>query len=143
LMDAQNSALSKSLANVNTITGNLAKNNDKVTKTLENVEVATAKFASLKLDETMAVLQTTLTELKSIMAKANSKEGSLGLLLNDPKLYKNLESTTYKLNILLDDLRTHPKRYVNVSVFGKKDKNTPLGAPLVDDTLPVPLQKKQ
>jgi phospholipid/cholesterol/gamma-HCH transport system substrate-binding protein len=143
LMDAQNSALSKSLANVNNITGNLAKNNDKVTKTLENVEMATSKFAALKLDETMAGLQTTLTELKGIMGKANSKEGSLGLLLNDPKLYKNLESTTYKLNILLDDLRTHPKRYVNVSVFGKKDKSTPLGAPLVDDTLQVPLQKKQ
>jgi phospholipid/cholesterol/gamma-HCH transport system substrate-binding protein len=43
---------------------------------------------------------------------------------------------------LLDDLRTHPKRYVNVSVFGKKDKNTPLAAPLVDDTLNQPLQKK-
>lgn len=143
ILDAQNSTLAKSLANVNSITGNLAKNNDKVTKTLENLETTTNKFAALKLDETMTGLQTTLGELKGIMAKANSKDGSLGLLLNDPKLYKNLESTTYKLNILLDDLRTHPKRYINVSVFGKKDKNTPLGAPLVDDTLNLPLQKKQ
>jgi phospholipid/cholesterol/gamma-HCH transport system substrate-binding protein len=142
IMDAQNSALAKSLANVNSVTGNLAKSNDKITKTLENAETATSKFAALKLDETVAGIQTTLGELKGIMAKANSKEGSLGLLLNDPKLYRNLESTTYKLNILLDDLRTHPKRYVNVSVFGKKDKNTPLAAPLVDDTLNQPLQKK-
>jgi phospholipid/cholesterol/gamma-HCH transport system substrate-binding protein len=143
LLDAQSGTLAKSLNNVNSFTGNLAKNNDKVTKTLENLETASGKFASMKLDETMTGLQTTLTELKGIMAKANSKEGSIGLLLNDPKLYRNLESTTYKLNILLDDLRTHPKRYVNVSVFGKKDKNTPLAAPLVDDTLNTPLPKKQ
>ena len=68
------------------------------------------------------------------MAKANSKDGTLGLLLNDPKLYRNLESTTYKLNILLDDFRTHPKRYVNVSVFGRKDKTQPLTAPRTDDS---------
>jgi phospholipid/cholesterol/gamma-HCH transport system substrate-binding protein len=143
ILDSQNSTLAKSLANVNSITGNLAKNNDKVTKTLENLETTTNKFAALKLDETMTGLQTTLGEIKGIMAKANSKDGSLGLLLNDPKLYKNLESTTYKLNILLDDLRTHPKRYINVSVFGKKDKNSPLASPLVDDTLNLPLPKKQ
>jgi phospholipid/cholesterol/gamma-HCH transport system substrate-binding protein len=142
LLDAQSSTLAKSLNNVNSITGNLAKSNDKVTKTLDNLEVATSKFANLKLGETMNSLQNSLTELKGIMAKANSKDGSLGLLLNDPKLYRNLESTTYKLNILLDDLRTHPKRYVNVSVFGKKDKNTPLAAPLLDDTLKAPAPKK-
>jgi len=72
----------------------------------------------------------------------SSKDGSLGLLLNDPKLYRNLESTTYKLNILLDDFRTHPKRYVNVSVFGKKDKNQPLTAPLKDDSSSQSLPKK-
>jgi len=52
-------------------------------------------------------------------------------------LYDNLQSTANKLNILLDDVRTHPKRYVNISVFGKKDKGGYLTAPLIDDTLKV------
>jgi phospholipid/cholesterol/gamma-HCH transport system substrate-binding protein len=56
-------------------------------------------------------------------------------LLNDKALYNNLEATSNKLNILLDDIRVHPKRYVNVSVFGKKDKGNYLAAPLVDDTI--------
>lgn len=143
LLDAQTGTLAKSLNNVNAITGNLAKSNDKITQTLDNLEKATNKFANVKLDETLASLQATMNELKGVVAKANSKDGSIGLLLNDPKLYRNLESTTYKLNILLDDFRTHPKRYVNVSVFGgKKDKGQPLTAPLQDDSTSNPLPKK-
>jgi phospholipid/cholesterol/gamma-HCH transport system substrate-binding protein len=134
LLDAQGGALAQSLSNVNSVTGNLAKNNEKITHTLDNVQAATGKLANAKIDETLASLNGTLNELKLVMAKANGREGSLGLLLNDPKLYRNLESTSYKLNILLDDFRTHPKRYVNVSVFGKKDKNLPLTAPLQDDS---------
>ncbi len=143
LMDSKNGALAQSLNNVSSITGNLAKNNDKITQSLDHVEKATGKLADLKLDETVKTLQSTMNELKAAIAKANSKDGSLGLLLNDPKLYRNLESTTYKLNILLDDFRTHPKRYVNVSVFGKKDKNDPLTSPLKDDSTSQPLQKKK
>jgi phospholipid/cholesterol/gamma-HCH transport system substrate-binding protein len=141
-LNAQSGALAQSLNNVNKFTGNLAKNNDTVTRILSNVEKATNKLANAKIDETLASLQGTMNELKGVVSKANSKDGSLGMLLNDPKLYKNLESTTYKLNILLDDFRTHPKRYVNVSVFGKKDKGQPLTAPLQDDSSSQPLQKK-
>jgi phospholipid/cholesterol/gamma-HCH transport system substrate-binding protein len=142
LVDSKNGALAQSLNNVNQITGNLAKNNDKITQSLDHVEKATGKLASLKLEETVNSLQSAMNELKTAIAKANSKDGSLGLLLNDPKLYRNLESTTYKLNILLDDFRTHPKRYVNVSVFAKKDKNQPLTAPLKDDSSSQSLPKK-
>lgn len=143
LLDAQTGSLAKALGNVNSFTANLAKNNSTIDTTLNNLSKATGKFANMKLDETLGSLQGAVTELKGLMAKANSKDGSIGLLLNDPKLYRNLESTTYKLNILLDDFRTHPKRYVNVSVFGKKDKSDPLTAPLQDDSASHPLPKKQ
>jgi phospholipid/cholesterol/gamma-HCH transport system substrate-binding protein len=56
----------------------------------------------------------------------------MGLLLNDTKLYNNLNATSNKINLLLDDVRLHPKRYVNISVFGKKDKTGPLMVPLPD-----------
>jgi phospholipid/cholesterol/gamma-HCH transport system substrate-binding protein len=59
------------------------------------------------------------------------------MLLNDKRLYQNLEGTTRSLQILLDDLRLHPKRYVNVSVFGRKDKSGPLMAPLDSASKPV------
>ncbi len=143
MLNSQTGNLAKTLGNVNAFTANLAKNNNKIDTTLNNLAQASGKFANIKIDETLSSLQGAVNELKAVVAKANSKDGSIGLLLNDPKLYRNLESTTYKLNILLDDFRTHPKRYVNVSVFGgKKDKTGSLTAPLVDDSASNPTPKK-
>ncbi len=135
MITAQNSSLNRSLDNVNTITSNLAANNDKITGTLTNVEKATGKLANVELEETVAELQKTVNGLNAVIAKANATDGSLGLLLNDKKLYNNLENTTRSMNILLDDIRMHPKRYINVSVFGRKDKSTPLTAPLEVDSV--------
>ncbi|MBC7902875.1 MAG: MCE family protein [Gemmatimonadaceae bacterium] len=142
LLDTQTGALAMTLGNVNSFTGNLAKNNEKINTTLANLETTTGKFANLKVEEAVTSLNESMSELKVLIAKANSNNGSIGLLLNDPKLYRNLESTTYKLNILLDDLRVNPKRYVNVSVFGRKNSGQPLTSPLKDDTTNLPLQKK-
>ena len=132
MLNTQTGALAQSLNNVNAFTGNLSKNNDQVTKTLDNMQKATGKLADSKIQETVETLQSTMNELKVVVNKLNSGTGSLGLLLNDKKLYQNLESSSRSMNILLDDFRLHPKRYVNVSVFGKKDKTAPLTAPLSD-----------
>ncbi len=130
LLNAQTGALGKTLANVNNITGNLAGQSATINKTLSNLDTATGKFANLKLDETLATLNKTVTELNSAVAKVNSPDGSIGLLLNDKKLYQNLENTSRSLNILLDDLRVNPKRYVSISIFGKKEKGNYLTTPL-------------
>ena len=66
--------------------------------------------------------------------KQMTEEGGFKLM-NDKTLYNNLINTVRSANILLDDLRVHPKRYVNISVFGRKDKSGPLMAPL-NDSLP-------
>ena len=56
----------------------------------------------------------------------------MGMIMNDKKLYENLNGTANSLNILLQDFRIHPKRYVQFSVFGKKDKSDPLMSALPD-----------
>jgi phospholipid/cholesterol/gamma-HCH transport system substrate-binding protein len=132
LLNAQTGELAQSLKHMNEFTGNLAKNNDKVNQTLDNVEKTTSNLAAAKIPETVASLQSTINELKGVVAKLNSDNGSIGLLMNDKGLYQNLEATTRSMNTLLDDVRLHPKRYVNISVFGKKDKSGPLMAPLPD-----------
>lgn len=130
MLNQQTGALAQSLKNVNTFTANLAKNNDHITHTLENVEKTTSNLSAARIPETVESLQGTVNELRGTLAKMNSTNGSLGLLLNDKKLYQNLEGSTRSLNILLDDFRVHPKRYVNISVFGRKDKSGPLMTPL-------------
>jgi phospholipid/cholesterol/gamma-HCH transport system substrate-binding protein len=135
LLDMQNGALSSSLNNVKDFTANLNSNNDKLNNILENARQASAKFADINLKPTLDSLNAAVVNFKQGSDKINSKDGSVGLLLNDKTLYNNLTSTTNKINILIDDIRVHPKRYVNISVFGKKDKGNYVTAPLIDDTL--------
>jgi phospholipid/cholesterol/gamma-HCH transport system substrate-binding protein len=132
LLNEQSGALAQSLKNVNEFTGNLAKNNEHINKTMENVEKTTSNLAAARIPETLANLQSAINELRGAIGKVNSPSGTLGLLLNDKMLYENLANTSRSLTTLLDDIRLHPKRYVNISVFGKKDKNGPLMAPLPD-----------
>jgi phospholipid/cholesterol/gamma-HCH transport system substrate-binding protein len=142
LLNTQTGALAHALNNVDTFTGNLAKNNDQINKTLDNLEKTTSKLSNAKIEEAVTSIQSTMGELKETIGRINNGTGSLGLLINDKKLYQNLESTSRSLNILLDDFRVHPKRYVNISVFGKKDKSGPLSAPLSDSTANPATNKK-
>jgi phospholipid/cholesterol/gamma-HCH transport system substrate-binding protein len=141
LLNTQTGYLATSLKNMSDFTGNLDKNNDHITHTLDNLDKTSASLAAAKLPEAVESVQSTMTELKGVVAKINSTNGSLGLLINDKRLYQNLEGTTRSLNTLLDDLRVHPKRYVNISVFGKKDKTGPLMAPLDSSAVSKPAGK--
>jgi phospholipid/cholesterol/gamma-HCH transport system substrate-binding protein len=138
MLNAQNGALAATLNNMSAVTGNLKNNNDSINRIIGNVETMTRKFSELDLQKTLTKLETSVDNLNTTLKKVNSTDGTLGLLMNDPKLYNNLNATTNSLNILLQDLRLHPKRYVNVSVFGKKDKTGPLMEPLSDSATKAP-----
>lgn len=71
---------------------------------------------------TFKEIEQTLANVKMVTEKLNSKDNTVGLLLNDPQLYNNLNATTANAASLLEDLKEHPKRYVHFSLFGKKDK---------------------
>ena len=70
----------------------------------------------------MQKVDATLNNVKMITDKLNQKDNTVGLLLNDPSLYNNLNATTANAASLLEDLESHPKPYVHFSLFGKKDK---------------------
>lgn len=131
-MLAADGSLGKTMNNVAAITDNFSKNNDKINHTLDNLEKTSGELANAPISETVTTLKQTLATLETTLSKVNSKEGTLGLLLNDPQLYQEIRQTNRSLNTLLDDLRLHPKRYVNISVFGKKDKSGPLMNPVYD-----------
>ena len=135
IMDEQNGPLAKSLNNVSSITENLKNNNDSITATISNAKRATEKFANLEIQPTIDTLNAAISQLKGVVAKMNSKDGTLGALINDKQLYSKLNDAILSAEILMDDLRAHPKRYVNISVFGKKDKSGPLTSPAKKDTV--------
>ncbi|HEY2720508.1 MAG TPA: MlaD family protein [Chitinophagaceae bacterium] len=134
LLDNETGLLAKTLSNLNDVTGNLKTNNDTINSILHNVNSTTQQLASLNLKQTLDSVQETVNQLKGVMYKINHNNGTLGLLMNDSKLYDNLRNTSLGLEILIDDLKAHPKRYVNISIFGKKDKGGYLTSPLPKDT---------
>lgn len=132
LLNTQSGTLAKTLNNLSSVTGNLAANNDKIASVLTNLDKTATNLSQLDLKRTLDSLDATINNLKSLVGKFNTNDGTIGLLLNDPSLYKNLASTANKLNLLIDDIRVNPKRYVNISILGKKNTSSPLSLPLPD-----------
>ena len=133
-------ALKNSLHHIDDITGNLTKTTNELNKLtsslnqqmpsmlknadgmLANANEFTHQLNELDLATTMAKVNNTLQNVEQMTAKLNSKEGTLGLLMRDPELYNNLNSTMIHADSLMIDLKQKPKRYVHFSVFGRKNK---------------------
>lgn len=141
LLNTQTGALAKTMSNLSSFTSNLVSNNDTINHMLSNLEKTSSNFSKLDMEKTLTSLNTTIAELKATIGKLNSSNGTAGLLLNDTRLYNNLAATANKVNVLLDDLRTNPKRYVSISLFGRKNKEGALMVPL-PDTLHAPYLPK-
>jgi len=111
------------IRNTNSITANLAKSNDTVQRILSNANRITAQLANSPIQKTLTDLQKTTAELQSIMDKVNSNKGTMGMLINDKELYNNMNKSMKSINDLTTDLKAHPGRYINISIFGgKKNK---------------------
>ena len=91
-------------------------------RTLHNTTTLTGNLATIDIAGTMAKVDKTLTNVQQVTDRLNSNNGSLGLLMNDPSLYNNMNSTMRSADELLNDMKSHPKRYVHFSIFGRKDK---------------------
>ena len=139
LLNAETGMIAQTVGNLNSVAGNIARNNDHIAQSLRNVEITTGNLANARVQETVAALEGTITELKNTVGRfdknINSNNGTLGRLMNDQKLYEQMNRAALSLEILLDDLRVHPKRYVNISLFGGKNKPDPLTSPVAKDTL--------
>jgi len=102
-------SLKVSAANLNTITSNFGRVSDDI--------------ANGNIKQTLDNANKAMADLQATTARINSNKGSLGLLLNDDQLYRNLQSASTNLDALFIDLKANPKRYVHFSVFGGgKDK---------------------
>ncbi len=137
MLNSQTGVIAGTLNNLNDVSGNLKKNNDTINHILSNVNQTTANLARLNFEKTLDSVQQAVNHVNDIVRKVNTNQGSLGLLMNDKQLYDNLQKAALGLEILIDDLRLHPKRYVNISVFGKKDKGNYLTSPAEKDTIIV------
>jgi len=118
------------MANVNAITGKadrmmarqLPQLIDTIQLAMNELHTITDNLSQADLKATVARVDKAVEEVNSLLAAANSEEGTLGKLLNDKSLYDDINHTVNSADSLLIDLKANPKRYVHFSLFGGKDK---------------------
>ncbi len=117
------SGVSENLNNI--LSNNTSKLNSTFTnldKTTGNLSRLTDSLAQLETGKLVTDLQNVVDKMNAIVSGVDNGEGSIGKLLKDDKLYENLEGASRQLEQLLQDIKLNPKRYVHISVFGKKNK---------------------
>ncbi|PAW94229.1 ABC transporter permease [Mucilaginibacter sp. MD40] len=120
IVGAQSSHINGIMTNAEAVSANLKTSTAKLNGISANFERFSTDLANSNIKGTMENANKATADLQATMAKINSKDGSLGLLMNDTKMYDNLTAASSNLNNLFIDIKAHPSRYVHFSVFGKK-----------------------
>lgn len=130
-----NPALANSLSNVESISKKLDHTADELDRlfhndlpqlmtglqgTVNNMNKITTELSSTDYTQTMAYVDSTITNLHTLSATLTSNHSSVGRLLNDTAFYNNLNGICTNANALIEDVKANPSRYINISVFGKK-----------------------
>ena len=107
----------------------IANNSENLTNSLadfrsasSNIKNITDSLSSDDINSITTNLNSLLNNLNSITTSLKNSEGTAGKLINDKSIYDNLENATNQLNRLIEDIKLNPNRYINFSVFGKKNK---------------------
>lgn len=141
LLTSSSQSLHNSFSNLDVLTASLSKNANAISHSLQNLEtisnslkqadpgklvknadetMSESKKAIQQLNQTLDESKKTVQKLNNILTDVNAGTGSLGKFIKDPALYQNLARSSKNLDLLLQDLRLNPKRYVHLSVFGGK-----------------------
>lgn len=105
------------IGNIDGFCATLNQNGAKLDSIVSDINAVTHALNEQKSGEKLAAA---INEVNALLAKINSGSGSIGNLVSDEKLYKELAQASQNLSLLLADLKENPKRYINVTVFGKK-----------------------
>lgn len=124
-LDGQLETLDALLSNVQSLTATLKGNEENINEIMTNFKELSASLNKLELEQTLSNVNGTVSSLETTISKMNNPDNTLGALLNEREMYDNLEKSTESLNVLLNDVRINPKRYININVFGGKKKEIP------------------
>ncbi len=110
------------LANFNNLSNSVGQNSENINRAIRNFANLSDTLSAMNLGQTLADAQTALCNVNQMLGAINSGNGTAHQILSNDTLYNNLQKATEKINYLLDDFEKHPKKYVNLAIFGGKDK---------------------
>ena len=109
--------------NLASITENIDANNAHISSSLENIHNLTDSLSQANVKQILDNANMAVLSMTQAIDKINNGTGTVTKLLNDSTLYLNLNQSATDLDLLLKDMKEHPKRYVHFSVWGGKDKS--------------------
>ena len=142
VITGQKKNLSSTINNISEISGNLKNNSGKLGHIMDNFSVFSDSLTKLEINKTIEHINGSVANLNQILSKIDTANGTVGLLVNDPRLYQNMNYTTENLNRLLVDFRLNPKRYVHFSAidFGRKISINPPNETQISDSVTFKVQ---
>ena len=117
LVGSQRNHLANIIGNIESISANLKNNNQKINTILTNFQEISDSLAQARIPATIGQINKAVQDIDLAVNKINNGKGTLSLLLNDEKLYNEVEKAARDLNLLLEDIKANPKKYLKVSVF--------------------------
>jgi phospholipid/cholesterol/gamma-HCH transport system substrate-binding protein len=117
VIDANTDNLTKIFDNVESITANLDSNNEMLTKAIKNASLITDSLAALNLSSTLAKVDAALLDFNHLITNINNGDGTLGKLIHTDS---ELVTASHSLDLLLNDMRVHPKRYLSFSLINRQ-----------------------
>ena len=121
LLGTEKARLGRIMANLESITVNFKNNGKKLDHIMNNLDNVSDQMAKIEIKSTVDKANQAMQDVQDITNKINNGDGSISLLLNDDKLYNNLNSASEELDNLIKDVKNHPGKYIRLSIFGKKD----------------------
>lgn len=121
LLGAEKARLGRIMANLESITVNFKNNGKKLDHIMNNLDNVSDQMAKIEIKSTVDKANKAMQDVQDITNKINNGDGSISLLLNDDKLYNNLNSASEELDNLIKDVKNHPGKYIRLSIFGKRD----------------------
>lgn len=122
ILSANKDKVGKLVTNLEQFSNTLSAAGPQLESIVENMDNITDSLSKANVRQTINDAQKAVGDIQLIVDKMQRGEGTLGQLVNNDSLYLNLEHSLYSLNELLVDLKANPKKYINVTVFGKKEK---------------------
>lgn len=117
MVAAEKTRLGEIMQNLETITGTISENKENIDNILTNFSALSDSLARAEIPQTFSNINRVVGDVAEIADKINRGEGTIGMLINDDKLYRDLQKSADQLQLLMEDIRLNPKRYVRFSLF--------------------------
>ena len=120
IIGSKEKELKTTLENINKFTLMLSENSENMSRTFNNLEAITDTLASADIYSSISNLKVSLEKAAIMIENMNNGKGTAGQFLTNDTLYSNMTNSLESLNVLLQDMKANPKKYVHFSIFGKK-----------------------